>query len=454
MAISKPLLVFFSLVFYNLSFSWAALDPTYQSLLQCLSEIIPSLNVSAVIVSNNNPSFASILESPIYNARFNRTATPKPAIIITPSDESHVSVALKIRSGGHDYEVLSYTSNKPFFLLNMYNHWDVSVDIQDYELYYYIWEKSNVHRFPAGVCPTVGVGGHISGAGYGTMIRKYGLSTDYVIDAKIVDAIRGAGGANFGVVTAYKIKLVKVPLKATVFKVERFLDDNGTEVAFKRQTVANNVKVTIMGLYLADINGLLTLLNKDFPELRLNKENCTEMTWIDSVLWWENFDLGTPPNVLLDRNNKGTKFVKRKSDYMVQNEKVGLTCNSYGGKMDEIDPKESAFPHRKGNFYKIKHSINWDDPNNEADIKYTTQAKAVDEFMTQFVSKNPMRAYLNYTDINIGSAKTWSYEEGKVYGESYFAENFDRMVDVKIVVDPNNFFRNEQSIPPRSTKTA
>ncbi|KAK5793064.1 hypothetical protein PVK06_034200 [Gossypium arboreum] len=143
MAISKPLLVFFSLVFYNLSFSWAALDPTYQSLLQCLSEIIPSLNVSAVIVSNNNPSFASILESPIYNARFNRTATPKPAIIITPSDESHVSVA----------------------------------------------------------------------------------------------AIRGAGGANFGVVTAYKIKLVKVPLKATVFKVERFLDDNGTEVAFKRQTV-------------------------------------------------------------------------------------------------------------------------------------------------------------------------------------------------------------------------
>ncbi|KAK5793065.1 hypothetical protein PVK06_034201 [Gossypium arboreum] len=139
---------------------------------------------------------------------------------------------------------------------------------------------------------------------------------------------------------------------------------------------------------------------------------------------------------------------------MVQNEKVGLTCNSYGGKMDEIDPKESAFPHRKGNFYKIKHSINWDDPNNEADIKYTTQAKAVHEFMTQFVSKNPMRAYLNYTDINIGSAKTWSYEEGKVYGESYFAENFDRMVDVKIVVDPNNFFRNEQSIPPRSTKTA
>ncbi|MBA0748604.1 hypothetical protein Gogos_002596 [Gossypium gossypioides] len=529
MEISKPLLVFFSLVFFNLSFLWAASDPTYQSLLQCLSEIIQSPNVSAVIVSNNNPSFTSILESRIHNARFNRTSTLKPAIIITPSDESHVSAAvicsqkvgfqLKIRSGGHDYEALSYTSDKPFFLLDMYNLRDISVDIPDEsawvqtgatlgELYYHIWEKSNVHGFPAGVCPTVGVGGHIGGAGYGTMIRKYGLTTDYVIDAKIVDvngkildrkamgedlfwAIRGAGGANFGVVTAYKIKLVKVPEKVTVFRVERFLDNNGTEVAFKWQTVGattdpnlftrmllqpnmkdkqTTVKVTIMGLYLGDINGLLTLLNKDFPELGLNKENCTEMPWIDSVVWWANFDLGTPPNVLLDRNNKDTSFVKRKSDYvqtpiprdgleslwqkMVQNEKVGLTCNSYGGKMDEIDPKESAFPHRKGNLYKIQYSINWDDPSNEADIKYTTQAKAVHEFMTQFVSKNPRRAYLNYRDIDIGSAKTWSYEEGKVYGESYFAENFDRLVDVKTAVDPNNFFRNEQSIPPRSTKTA
>ncbi|PPD85216.1 hypothetical protein GOBAR_DD17876 [Gossypium barbadense] len=497
MEISKPFVVFFSLVFFNLSFSWAAPDPTYQSLLQCLSELIPSPNVSAVIVSNNNPSFASILESRIHNARFNRTSTLKPTIIITPSDESHVSAAvicsqkvgfqLKIRSGGHDYEALSYTSDKPFFLLDMYNLRDVSVDIPDEsawvqtgatlgELYYHIWEKSNVHGFPAGVCPTVGVGGHIGGAGL-----KYGLTTDYVIDAKIVDvngkildrkamgedlfwAIRGAGGTNFGVVTAYKIKLVKVPEKVTVFRVERFLDNNGTEVAFKW------VKVTVMGLYLGDINGLLTLLNKDFPELRLNKENCTEMPWIDSVLWWANFDLGTPPNVLLDRNNTDTKFVKRKSDYvqtpiprdgleslwqkMVQNEKVGLTCNSYGGKMDEIDPKESAFPHRKGNLYKIQYSINWDDPSIEADIKYTTQAKAVHEFMTQFVSKNPRRAYLNYRDIDIGSVKTWSYEEGKVYGESYFTENFDRLVDVKTAVDPNNFFRNEQSIPPRSTKTA
>ncbi|KAI3780478.1 hypothetical protein L2E82_10459 [Cichorium intybus] len=55
------------------------------------------------------------------------------------------------------------------------------------ELYYLISEKSKVHGFPAIVGPTVGVGGHLTCGGYGTMPRKYGLSFDQVIDTWIVD---------------------------------------------------------------------------------------------------------------------------------------------------------------------------------------------------------------------------------------------------------------------------
>ncbi|XVE99351.1 hypothetical protein REPUB_Repub03eG0190700 [Reevesia pubescens] len=528
MPMSQCLSLLLSLVLFNFLFSWgAASDPAYQSLLQCLSQSIPPNNVSTILFSNSNPSYASVLRAYIRNARFNTSSTPKPVIIITPLEDSHVSAAvicsqkvgfqLKIRSGGHDYEGLSYVFDKPFFVLDMFNLRSISVDMADEsawvgsgatlgELYYNIWKNSKVHGFPAGVCPTVGVGGHLSCAGYGTMVRKYGLSVDHIVDAKIVDvngkildrkgmgedlfwAIRGGGAASFGVVLSYKIKLVPVPETVTVFRVERYLADNASDVALKWQSVApttdNNLfmrmllqpvtrnkqmtlRVTVMALYLGDANSLVSLLGKNFPELHLQKENCTEVSWIDSVLWWANFDLGTPPTALLDRKLNDADFLKRRSDYvqtpipkdglellwkkMIELGKVGLVFNAYGGRMNEIKASETPFPHRAGNLYKIQYSVSWDEPGIEADMNFTTQSKILHDFMTPFVSKNPRSAYLNYRDIDIGATKNWSYEEGKVYGESYFNGNYERLVDVKSAVDPNNFFRNEQSIPPRSNK--
>ncbi|KAF3518200.1 hypothetical protein DY000_02063485 [Brassica cretica] len=55
------------------------------------------------------------------------------------------------------------------------------------EHYTKIAEKSKTLAFPAGICSTVGAGGHISGGGYGNLIRKHGLSVDHVVDAQLVD---------------------------------------------------------------------------------------------------------------------------------------------------------------------------------------------------------------------------------------------------------------------------
>jgi hypothetical protein len=41
-----------------------------------------------------------------------------------------------------------------------------------------------------------------------------------------------------------------------------------------------------------------------------------------------------------------------------------------------------------------------------------------------------------------------SIEEARVWGAKYFKGNFNRLVKVKTRVDPENFFRYEQSIPP------
>lgn len=506
----------------------------YDDFVQCLNTH-PNSSAAKIVIPQNNPSFTSTLTAYIRNSRFNTTSTRKPVLIVTPTTESHVQASvicarklgtqLKVRSGGHDYEGISYVSSEQsFIVLDMFNLRSIDVNAEDSsawaqvgatlgELYYRISQKSKVLAFPAGICPTVGVGGHISGGGYGNLLRKYGLAVDNVLDALIVDvngklldrkamgedlfwAIRGGGGGSFGVILAYKLKLVPVPETITVFRVMRYLEQNATDVVLRWQQVApttddglwmrmllqpvssptkkgeRTVRISILAEFLGNANQLVSILGKEFPELGLKKEDCLEMSWIQSVVWW-NDDATyntTKPESLLDRNLNDANFLKRKSDYvqtpisrqgleslwkkMIDVGKVGLVFNPYGGEMARILTSDVPFPHRAGNLFKIQYSVNWDIAGAEAANMYVNQSRVLYSFMTPFVSKNPRSSFLNYRDLDIG-VNTFgkdSYEQGKVYGLKYFNDNFDRLVKVKTAVDPDNFFRNEQSIPPLPSK--
>ncbi|KAJ4912761.1 FAD-binding Berberine family protein [Raphanus sativus] len=539
MLTTRPTLVSvgFFLLFLSLplisSFSQPSVSSSvYNTFLKCLSEKTqtPQHQISKIVFSKTNPSYTSVLRAYIRNARFNTSSTPKPTIIVTPLTYKHVSAAVvcskplkfvfKIRSGGHDYDGLSYISDKPFFILDMSNLRQVSVDIADQtawisagatlgEVYYSIWEKSKVLGFPAGVCPTVGVGGHVSGGGYGNMIRKYGLSVDHFIDGKIVDvngdvldrkgmgedlfwAISGGGGGSFGVVLGYKVKLVPVPATVTVFRVEQYMESGAVDMVHKWQFVGpktdrnlfmrmliqpatrnkkKTVRATVVALFLGRADDVVSLLSKELPELALKKEDCKEMTWFQSALYWYNYlnATETDPKVFLDRNLDSAGFGKRKSDYvqteiprngieslfkrMAELGKIGLVFNPYGGRMAEIAEDATPFPHRNM-LYKIQYSINWKISSPEIEERYLKQARVLHNFMTRFVSKNPRSAYLNYRDIDIGvnDHGANSFVEGEVYGRMYFGKNFDRLVKIKTAVDPDNFFWNEQSIPVAQKK--
>ncbi|XP_034211364.1 berberine bridge enzyme-like 7 [Prunus dulcis] len=519
--------LFFVLSVLLSSVSWTTAYADLNDFLQCLPKFSESsYPIIETIYTHKNTSFQYVLNAYIQNRRYSTPTIPKPMAIIAAMHESHVQATvvcakqhalhIRIRSGGHDYEGLSYVSSVPFIILDMFNLRSIEINVTDEsawvqagatagELYYKIAEKSKVHGFPAGVCPTVATGGLISGGGYGPTMRKFGLSADNIEDAKLVNvngtilyknsmgedlfwAIRGGGGASFGVILSWKIKLVRVPAKVTVFNVTRSIEQGALDVLYRWQYVAPKlpkntyiratsqvsngegkkkaVEVSFSGHFLGQIDELLRLINESFPELGLQRKDCFEMSWVESTVFWAGYPIGTPINVLLNRTNIPTFFFKSKSDYvkepipkegiesiwqMVQKiEKVYVQWNPYGGRMDEIATSATPFPHRAGNLFKIQYYMSWTEEGIETTNNYLSFSRKLYEEMTPFVSKNPREAFLNYRDIDIGANlhNQTEFDIARVYGSKFFKDNFDRLVRVKTVVDPQNFFRNEQSIPP------
>lgn len=89
--------------------------------LRCLiSHSQPSYPISPVTFFPDNPSYGVVLNSYIRNLRFRSPETRKPLSIVTPTHVSHIQASIlcsrihglevRIRSGGHDYDGLSYVS--------------------------------------------------------------------------------------------------------------------------------------------------------------------------------------------------------------------------------------------------------------------------------------------------------------------------------------------------------
>ncbi|RZC90918.1 hypothetical protein C5167_028751, partial [Papaver somniferum] len=314
------------------------------------------------------PSYSSFLYS--YSTQhlrlLNSTNAQKPTAILTPKSEQEITKALlcckqnglqiRVRSGGHDYEGLSLKSSSAFIVIDLVNFRSISVDVSTQtawvqsgatvgELAYRIAEKS----------------------------KTLGLLNGKSMSENLFWAIRGGSGASFGIILAWKIKLVPVPEIVTVFSPTRTLEQGAAKVIPGNWNGQKTVQVVFNSLYLGGTRDLLRIMQKSFPELGLTANDCTETNWIGSVL-----KLSFTPNIetLLNRTHPDTLPFKAKSDYVqkpipenglsgIWKRVLELEANTFlilepfGGKMNAIYESAIPFPHRKGNLYEIQYLVKW-----------------------------------------------------------------------------------------------
>ncbi|KAG8385190.1 hypothetical protein BUALT_Bualt03G0016100 [Buddleja alternifolia] len=530
---------------FLLSISLSACHANYQTFLQCVcNQTSGHIEILQHIHPPTSPTYTYLLRNATQNPRFDSTAE-RPFLIVAPKEETEIRPVIlcskklghqiRVKSGGHDYEGLSFRSETPFIMIDLSNFKEIFIYLEEEtawiqsgvklgQLYYEIAKKSKTHAFAGGLYPTVGSGGQISGGGLGTLMRKYGLAADNVLDARIMDvsgrildretmgedlfwAIRGGGGASFGVILAWKLKLVRVPENVTAFSFRRKLEPGNLNLLQKWQNTAHNisedlfirilvqnilkdapgnekiVKVTYNGLFLGPADELVSVLNESFPEFGLEtedcfkepvgnsscsdppciKKECFQVPWINSVLFFCGKKTDQPVEILLEKN-VNTNFYKATSDFlkspipdegwkmihkmMLSDDRPIMIIDPLGGQMDEIGENETPFAHRKGNLFNIQYMTNWAvNSENEAG-RHIKWIRNLHKEMEPYVARSPRTAYINYKDLDLGkNDKYCSYNQAKVWGEKYFKGNFERLARVKGKVDPSNFFRNEQSIP-------
>lgn len=214
-----------------------------------------SNNSDYLTIEPASTSFRSLTTG--FNARW---TAPNASVVYIPLTETGIASAmaasqcsvggcLGVRGGGHCYENFVFNEGRKAILdMSLVNQ--VGFDRQK-GVYYAQAGANNFDlqstlvrlgkTLPGGSCPTVGLGGHVSGGGFGVLSRLYGLTVDWLTgvsvthmksrnpntisvsrestgyEADLFWAHTGGGGGNFGVINRYEFeKLPDAPAAATV----------------------------------------------------------------------------------------------------------------------------------------------------------------------------------------------------------------------------------------------
>ncbi|KAJ3094582.1 hypothetical protein HDU97_007885 [Phlyctochytrium planicorne] len=392
---------------------------------------------------------------------------------------------ISARSGGHSYEAYSLS---PGITMDMGKMNSITFDdktlVVDFgggnwlgRVYRFLENKGG-YAIPGGDCPAVGLGGHALGGGYGFLSRKYGLVTDNIVEMTMVDAqgnvltvnksnnpelfwaLRGAGGGNFGIVTHFKIKVVKIEgvsrmwVKLDPAKRKAIID---TYIKLA-PTVSNDFTMALVyskgqfGLEVVTPLNTADFSGTDFDKKLLSKLTGVIGTFPSPFKSWAQYTMKNinTDKILTDRSDVRTVERYKSTSVMVNGAlssegidallkgiddspsgvSTYVIMDTFGGQISAVPVSETSFIHRGSNLVGMQISSNWQ--SDSTDAVGNAHTKKWRESLLPFVSKE---AYQNYIDSEVPL-------------EFYYGvDGLAKLKNIKKKYDPQNKFNFKQSIP-------
>ena len=383
-----------------------------------------------------------------------------------------------VRSGGHDYE--GFSLNQHGLVIDVSDYDDITLHDDGRRATigagatlgdtYRELAKAN-RTLPGGTCPSVGIAGLATGGGYGMLVRRSGLTCDWLRRVTLVDrdgrardssadkhgddilwAVRGAGGGSFGVITDFEFETIACPAQVVYFSVRWKWDSSTIATVLARWmewtnddrrdrtsglTLQNGAGRTVhlTGQFLGDEREVLQMVSALSKGTTPTQTVVTSMSYTDAVKAFAGS--ASPRQSWKNKSSFGSDPLNSKTITdavdLLEAAPHSVTCvlsfDTFGGAANDVAPDRTAFPHR-GMSYLLQCQTYWGLPD--------AAGPAFDWVRNAFAILDPhtaQRSYRNYADLDL---KDWQ--------RRYFADNYPRLQTIKRSLDPHDVFRHPQSI--------
>lgn len=423
-----------------------------------------------------------------------------PAAVVYPKSPDEVSnvvicahdagIAVQPRSGGHSYCNYGLGGEDGALSVDMKHFKDFDYDSQDQTVTFgpgnHLGDLTDklkpLDRVMAyGPSRDIGSGGHMTIGGLGVLGRQLGLGADQVISADVVLgngtqvtatentnsdlfwAIRGAG-FSFGIVTSFNMQTAPAPRDVTQFAYN-ITAGKATDLAdtFKQwqRLIAQPDLTRLFGCTLTLTEGLLifsgtyfgsrpefdqfnleTILPGSHSSLNIQSDVVTKTFNDIGAFALDLFggvpahfyakSLKTTPKTLLSDDAVDAMF-----EYIDKTDKGTpiwfVTWDLEGGAISDVEQRSTAYWNRDALYFLQSYVVSLFDDVSEKSKDFVDGLNRVIQEQTGADDS----AYPGYVDERLPNPQ-----------RSYWGDNVPRLEEIKAAVDPDNVFRNPQSIRP------